>query len=89
MNRLFDSFFGRPTAIEPALGVRAWMPVVDMYEAKDDVVERVHGKFEPTIQLPVPVQTDKVQATYRDGVLEVRLPTAEEVTPKAINIDIP
>src|SRR3990167_2790229 len=89
MTRLFDSFFGRPTAVEPAPGVRAWMPVVDMYEAKDDVVERVHGKFEPTIQLPVPVQTDKVQATYRDGVLEVRLPTAEEATPKAINIDIP
>lgn len=51
-------------------------------------VERVYGKFERSVQLPMPVQADKVKATYRDGVLEVRLPKAEEVKPKAIKIDI-
>ncbi len=30
MNRLFDGFFGRPTAIATATGSRVWMPVVDM-----------------------------------------------------------
>src|SRR3989304_5378638 len=38
MNRLFDSFFRRPTVVETAPGACAWMPVVDMYETKDDVV---------------------------------------------------
>jgi len=51
-------------------------------------VERVHGKFERSVQLPMPVQADKVKATYRDGVLEVKLPKAEEVKPKEIKIDI-
>jgi HSP20 family protein len=51
-------------------------------------VERVYGKFERSVQLPMPVQADKVKATYRDGVLEVKLPKAEEVKPKAIKIDI-
>lgn len=50
--------------------------------------ERVYGKFERHVQLPMPVQPDKVKATYRDGVLEVKLPKAEEVKPKAIKIDI-
>jgi HSP20 family protein len=60
-------------------------------ELKDDNsyhVERVFGKFERTVQLPLPVQADRVKATYRDGVLEVRLPKAEEVKPKEVKIDI-
>ena len=51
-------------------------------------VERVYGQFERLIQLPFAVQADKVKATYRDGVLEVRLPKAEEVKPRAIKVDI-
>lgn len=51
-------------------------------------VERVYGKFERNVQLPMPVQADKVKATYRDGVLEVKLPKVEEVKPKEIKIDI-
>ena len=60
-------------------------------ESKDNTVlhvERVYGQFERMIQLPLAVQGDKVKATYRDGVLEVRLPKAEEVKPRAIKIDI-
>jgi HSP20 family protein len=34
------------------------------------------------------VQASNVKATYRDGVLEIRLPKAEEVKPKEIKIDI-
>lgn len=51
-------------------------------------LERVYGKFERLVQLPMPVQADKVKATYREGVLEIRLPKAEEVKPKQIKIDI-
>ena len=50
-------------------------------------VERVYGKFERSVQLPMPVQADKVKATYHDGVLAVKVPKAEEVKPKAIKID--
>jgi HSP20 family protein len=51
-------------------------------------VERVFGQFERLIQLPLAVQTDKVKATYCDGVLEIRLPKAEELKPREIKIDI-
>ena len=51
-------------------------------------LERVYGRFERLVQLPIPVQADKVKATYRDGVLEIRLPKAEEVKPRQIKIDI-
>ena len=51
-------------------------------------LERAYGKFERTVQLPIPVQPEKVKATYREGVLTVKLPKADEVKPKEIKIDI-
>jgi HSP20 family protein len=51
-------------------------------------LERVYGKFERSMPLPIPVQADKVKATYRDGVLEIRLPKVEAVKPKEIKIDL-
>ena len=51
-------------------------------------LERVYGRFERSIPLPLPVQADKVKAVYRDGVLEIRLPKAEEMKPKEIKIEI-
>jgi HSP20 family protein len=51
-------------------------------------IERVYGKFERSMTLPIPVQADKVKATYRDGVLEIRLPKVEEVKPREIKIDV-
>ena len=49
-------------------------------------VERAYGKFERIVQLPIPVDTAHVTATYRDGVLEVKLPKAEEVRPREIKV---
>ena len=128
MNRLFDSFFGRPTHVGNGME-SVWAPTVDMRETKDDLVvtadlpglnekdvhlsitgdlltlkgerqwnqeakqdnhyrsERWFGKFERTLQLPVPVQADKVKASYRDGVLTVSLPKTEEIRPKEIKIN--
>ena len=51
-------------------------------------MERVYGKFERSIRLPMPIQADRVSATYRDGVLEVRLPKTDEGRPKEIKIDV-
>jgi len=51
-------------------------------------VERLYGRFERSVQLPMVAQTDKVKASYRDGVLAVKLPKAEEVKPREIKIDL-
>jgi HSP20 family protein len=59
-------------------------------ELKDESyhqLERVYGRFERSVPLPVAIQADKVKATYRDGVLEVKLPKAEEVKSKEIKIN--
>ncbi|MBI1958860.1 MAG: Hsp20/alpha crystallin family protein, partial [Candidatus Rokubacteria bacterium] len=50
--------------------------------------ERWFGRFERTLPLPIPVQPDKVTATYRDGVLNVKLPKTEDIKPKEIRIDV-
>jgi HSP20 family protein len=50
--------------------------------------ERSYGNFERLLQLPIPVQADKVKASYRDGVLEIKLPKSEEIKPKEIKVDI-
>jgi len=50
--------------------------------------ERWFGEFERTLALPVPVEPGQVKATYRDGVLTVKLPKVEEVKPKEIKIDV-
>ena len=42
VNRLFDSFFGRPTAVVTGTGSRVWMPALDMYETRSE--ERRVGK---------------------------------------------
>jgi HSP20 family protein len=60
-------------------------------EAQDESyhrLERWYGKFERHIELPIPVQAGKVKATYRDGVLEVKLAKAEESKPREIKIDL-
>jgi HSP20 family protein len=40
------------------------------------------------VALPIPVQADQVKASYRDGVLTVKLPKAEQIKPKEIKIDV-
>jgi len=51
-------------------------------------IERWSGPFERHIRLPIPVQTDRIRATYRDGVLEIRLPKRDEARPREIKIEV-
>jgi len=58
-------------------------------EKKDNTyhrVERVYGQFERAFTLSHAVQSDKIEATYRDGVLEVSIPKADEAKPREIQI---
>jgi len=48
--------------------------------------ERFLGRFQRTLTLPTLVNTEKVKANYRDGLLYVVLPKAEESKPKHIEV---
>jgi HSP20 family protein len=50
-------------------------------------VERAYGTFQRSFVLPAMVDHDKVQATYKDGVLELHLPKSEAAKPKRISIN--
>ncbi len=50
--------------------------------------ESSHGSFHRTFSLPEGVETDKVKAKFKDGVLEVRLPISEEAKKKEKKVTI-
>jgi HSP20 family protein len=66
-------------------GERQWTD--ETREAGHYRQERWFGKFERALSLPIPVETGQVKATYRDGVLTVKLPKTEGVKPKEIKIN--
>ena len=49
-------------------------------------VERAYGVFVRSFTLPNNVDRDNVQASFRDGVLEIELPKREEAKPRQIRI---
>lgn len=51
-------------------------------------IERSYGSFRRSFTLPTAVLTDKVKATYKDGILRITLPKTEEVKAKEIQISI-
>lgn len=48
--------------------------------------ERVTGRFSRDIQLPVPVQGDKITASFKDGLLTVTLPKSEDAKPHKVEV---
>ena len=48
--------------------------------------ERSHGRFERTFSLPADVDTDKIDASFKDGVLKIEIPKPEERKPKQITV---
>ncbi len=53
---------------------------------KYHIRERRFGRFMRSLTFPVPVDADKIEATYENGVLTLVLPKAEEAKPKKIEI---
>jgi HSP20 family protein len=49
-------------------------------------VERQHGSFTRSFTLPTTVDAARIQASYKDGVLTIRVPQREEAKPKQIEI---
>ena len=48
--------------------------------------EHRSGSFSRTVTVPVPVQSDKAEATFENGVLTITLPKQEKVKPKQIKV---
>lgn len=50
--------------------------------------ERYHGSFTRSIDLPSDVESDKIKASYKNGVLELLVPKKEEAKPKQIKVEV-
>lgn len=48
--------------------------------------ERFFGRFQRTVTLPKPVDSSKVNARYKNGILTVTLPKTEESKPRQIEV---
>ena len=51
-------------------------------------VERAYGQFHRSFTLPSTVDTSKVSADFKNGILTVKLPFREEAKPRSINVDV-
>ncbi|MFP4173060.1 MAG: Hsp20/alpha crystallin family protein [Candidatus Hydrogenedentota bacterium] len=50
--------------------------------------ERSAGRFTRTLDLPVKVNTENMEAQYREGVLHITLPKAESAKPRQIQVNV-
>ena len=50
-------------------------------------IERRYGSFHRSFRIPGRVKSDKVDASYKDGILKILLPKAEESETKKIKVN--
>ncbi len=50
--------------------------------------ERSYGSFLRTLELPNEVRADKVKASFKNGILEVRMPKTEEAKAKEVKVKV-
>jgi HSP20 family protein len=60
----------------------------DVKEEQLHRIERRFGSFSRAFTLPTTVDSTKVTADYRNGVLTVRIPLREEAKPRQIKVDV-
>ena len=51
-------------------------------------VERRFGRFSRSFTLPTSVDAGQIAASYKDGVLTIRLPRREEAKPRQITVNV-
>jgi HSP20 family protein len=51
-------------------------------------LERPYGTFSRTFSLPTIVDSEKVKASHKDGILRIVLPKKEETKPKQIKVEV-
>ncbi len=52
------------------------------------MIERSYGSFTRSVRMPVEVQSDKAKATFKEGILEIRVPKTEEAKKKERKIPV-
>lgn len=52
------------------------------------LVERSYGSFTRSVHLPKEVKHDKINASYKDGVLKIVLPKSEESKKKEVKVKV-
>lgn len=129
-NSMLDEFFGDDDVFMPMRRMQKFIPAVDLYEDKDNVIVkaslsgidpdkvnitveddvlRIEGKeehksevdeknyyrkeiragsFTRAIPLPKKVKSDATNAEYKDGILKITLPKADEIKPKSIKVNV-
>lgn len=50
--------------------------------------ERAYGAFSRTVELPKGIEVEKAQASFKNGVLEIRLPKSEEAKKREIPVKV-
>lgn len=60
----------------------------DVKEEQFRRIERNYGSFARSFTLPTTVDSTKVAAEYKNGVLTVKLPFREEAKPRSINVEV-
>lgn len=50
--------------------------------------ERSYGSFLRTVALPSEVKSDEIKASFKDGVLEIRMPKTEDAKKKSVSVKI-
>ena len=70
------------TVLEDRLTVRAEHRV----EAKEGEAPREHRRLERTVVLPPGIDVEHIEASYRNGMLEIRLPRVPAATPRVIPV---
>ncbi len=63
---------------------------VENEDKKDNFhrIERRYGMFSRSFAIPTSIVVDKIDASFKDGVLKVVLPKAEEAKPKQIEVKV-
>ena len=67
-------------------GERKWSD--DVQRESYHRVERAYGSFTRSFTLPNVVDTEKIKADFKDGMLKLVLPKREEAKPKQISINV-
>lgn len=60
----------------------------DLNQENAHRLERFYGTFERSLDLPVPVNPEDIKASFKDGVLEIIAPVAEEAKPRSIAVEV-
>lgn len=77
------------SATKDSLTISGEMKAPNVPEGTSAVrLERRYGTFKRVFRLPAQIDPDKITATFKDGVLGIQMPLAEEVKGRPIKIEV-